>query len=1088
MKNIINGWLAKLEKPIPILFTACALAVMLLAYGYISRWYYASLLTEKKSQVEAILAPNGDNLNNALHRRFSLISGLNIYIQSFFESDNEFTPVDFDHFSRGLYASVSGTRRLLVAPRGVVSFEYPKNLPESSIGVDLIKQINPLTDDTIVRSITSKRAVISDPLKLDQASIIVTIFQAVFNKDGLWGLISFDYDLVQIMSESNMSMAQNDLTWGLLDENNSLIFGDPAISEKDPIEYRIALPEGYWYLRAAPRIGWEKSIQPEFHVFRSVIILIIGLLTILTYIVTSQQARLFRIVHIRTAALRDELNLRIKTEKRLQINEEKFRSVFNQMSDLAILYQLVSSNLPGSILEVNDTACNLLGFSRSEILRLNLLDLELSKKRVRLFQRSNDSSFTEQGFFETELLKKNGDILPVEIRVKYISMQDEKVGLIIARDITERKNSEKYLLRANRALKVLIEFNESLVRAESEMELLEVLCRILVNTGQYDLAWAGFIDEKTQNMATKVVEKSEKALHLSIPEDKIVSPLPALTDNSISLPLTIKNEIIGALGIVLSDSSSFSDEEINLLNKLADDTSYGVMTLRLRIEARQKTDQLRESEALYHGLARNIPNGVVMLFDKNLRHILADGLGLSEFHLTAEAVIGKPAKEIFPPEVSVLLNLQYQAALAGNSVTQEYSFNNSVYEMHCSPIRNNQGIVVMGLNLIQNITEHKSLQQTLKHQQEEEQMILDSIPALIFFKTIDKKITWVNKTFRDFIGLSQSSILNKFDYEIFSSPEYSYLAVGDDELFASKQPQLNIIEQVSLFDGFHWFKTDKIPIFSSDGSMDGLIGFSFDITNLKIAEQEINQLNLELENRVAKRTVELEEKNNELEAFSYSVSHDLKAPLRGISGYSQLLMENYASRLEGEGLEFLFTIQESVKRMDQMINDLLMYSRMERLTLNNRPLDIRELFQSVLSEYRDDISSRHILIQEYYSFSTIFTDGEGLSQVFRNLIGNAVKFTRDQSNPVIQIIASETRDSWQVSISDNGIGLDMTYQEKIFEIFQRLQDSDDFPGTGVGLAIVRKVVNRLGGTVRVESEKGKGATFIVEIMKTHNES
>ncbi|MHC1784312.1 MAG: PAS domain S-box protein [Anaerolineaceae bacterium] len=1073
---------------IPAIITACAHAVMLLVYSRTYNWYYSSLLTEKQSQVEAILAPNGNNLNNALHRRFSLISGMNAYIQSYLVSGKSLPPEEFDHFSRGLYAAMSGTRKILIAPRGIVAFEYPQNLSDSSLGLNLIKQVNPLTDNSIFRSITTKKTIIKTPEKLNQGGIIITANQAVFDENGLWGLISFEYDLIQIMSESNLTLAQSGLTWGLFDEENAFFFGDPTITEKDPIEYRIALPEGYWFLKAAPRKGWDQSIQQEFRVFLNVNFIIISLLTILVYVVVSQQTRLSRLVSLRTTALRDELNLRTTTEKRLQVNEEKFRSVFNQMSDLAFLYQLVASNLPGSILEVNDATCNLLGFSRTEILRLNLLDLELSKNRVRLFQRSNDVSLTEQGFFETELLKKNGETLPVEIRVKYFSMQDEKVGLIIARDITERKTAEKDLKRANRALKVLIEFNESLVREESETELLEVLCRILVNTGQYDLAWAGFIDENTQTLVTRVIEKSEKALHLSIPENKIISPLPTLTDNSISLPLTIKNEIVGALGIVLSDSSRFSDEEINLLNKLADDISYGVMMLRMRIEARRTTDQLRESEALYHGLARNIPNGVVMLFDKKLHHILADGLGLAEFGLTPEAVIGKPAKEIFPADICSLLNSQYEAALAGNSITQEFQINNFVYEMHCSPIRNNHGNVVMGLNLIQNITEHKILQQTIKHQQEEEQMILDSIPALIFFKTVDKKITWVNKTFQNNLGLPESYILNKFDYEIFSTPESNYLAVGDDELYATGQPQIDIIEQVPLLHGPRWFKTDKIPIINSDGGLDGLIGFSFDITDLKNAEQEISQLNLELENRVARRTAELEEKNNELEAFSYSVSHDLKAPLRGISGYSQLLMENYASSLDGEGMEFLFTIQESVKRMDQLISDLLSYSRMERRKLNNRQLDIRELFQSLLSEYRDVIRSRNIQIEEVYSFSTIFSDAEGLSQVFRNLIGNAVKFTREQSNPLIRIIAEETRDTWQISISDNGIGLDMTYQEKIFEIFQRLQNSDEFPGTGVGLAIVRKVVTRLGGTVRVESEKAKGATFIVEIMKGTNES
>jgi PAS domain S-box-containing protein len=1088
MRPDIKGWFRKNKKPIPLITTAAAVVILLVIYSQIGGWYYSFLLKEEKSKAEAILAPNGDNLNNALHRRFSLISGLNAYIQSYLAADNHFSADEFEHFSRSLYATISGTRKISVAPRGIISLEYPYSSSDSSIGLDLIRQSNPMTADPVLRTILTKKVIIDGPLKLDHARIFVTARQAVFDENGLWGLISFEYDLVQIMSESSLTLGQNQLSWGLFDEQMGFFFGDPSIADKDPVSYQISIPEGSWYLKAAPRNGWDRAIAADYAIFRNVSAAIILLLTTLVYVLSSQQTRLSNMVKVRTAALQDELRIRGIVEEQLQYNEDKFRSVFNQMSDMAILYHLIPGRLPGAILEVNDTACELLGFSREELQRLTLLDLELSENRVRLIQRTKESDPMGQGFFETEFLRRNGELLPVETRVKHFQMQDVEVGLIIARDITERITAEKNLSRANRALKVLIEFNESLVRAEREDELLEVLCNILVNNGQYDLAWAGFIDPETKHMLTRIIERSEKAVHLAIPEANILNSLPSVTDHSISLPLIIDEDIVGGLGIVLTGAGKFSNEEINLLNKLADDISYGVKTLRLRAETRLKTDKLRESEELYHQLARNIPNGMVMLFNRNKEHILADGLGLSEFGIFPNSIVGKTPDEIFSQDICELLNPLYDATLSGKTNNQEFKINDRAYEMHFSPIRTTNGKVEFGLNLIQDISEHKNLQIAIKHQQEEEQMILDSVPAFIFFKTLEGRVTWVNQPFRDDLSLPSSAILGKYDYEIFSFLDREYLSFGEVEIAATGQPQRNIIGSSINDNGPRWFKTDKIPRFNKDGVVDGIIGFTIDITAIKNAELEIQQLNIDLENRVAKRTAELEEKNRELETFSYSVSHDLKAPLRGISGYSQLLMENYSNNLDKEGMDFLFIIRDSVRRMEQLISDLLSYSRMERLALNNREINIQELIHFILAEYRDEIDERGVVVEMNFGFTHLFADGEGLVQVFRNLIGNAIKFTRDQTSALIQISGEETYSSWLISVKDNGIGIDMAHREKIFEIFQRLQTSEEFPGTGVGLAIVKKVVTRLGGKVWVESEKGKGATFIIEIMKGENGS
>lgn len=237
----------------------------------------------------------------------------------------------------------------------------------------------------------------------------------------------------------------------------------------------------------------------------------------------------------------------------------------------------------------------------------------------------------------------------------------------------------------------------------------------------------------------------------------------------------------------------------------------------------------------------------------------------------------------------------------------------------------------------------------------------------------------------------------------------------------------------------------------------------------------------ELERRVSERTAQLEAVNRELESFSYSVSHDLKAPLRGIDGYSRLLQEDKFDRLDDEGRQFVRNIRQGVAKMHQLIEDLLSYSRMERSSLQNVPLDLSDLVQAVISERSEELERAGTLLRAELPGISVLADREGLAMVIRNLLENALKFSRDASPPVIEIHVRTEANKAILSIRDNGIGFDMKFHDRIFDIFQRLQRSEDYPGTGVGLALVRKAIQRMGGRVWAESSPGEGATFYLEI-------
>ena len=240
-----------------------------------------------------------------------------------------------------------------------------------------------------------------------------------------------------------------------------------------------------------------------------------------------------------------------------------------------------------------------------------------------------------------------------------------------------------------------------------------------------------------------------------------------------------------------------------------------------------------------------------------------------------------------------------------------------------------------------------------------------------------------------------------------------------------------------------------------------------------------------LERIISERTSQLQAANKELETFTYSVSHDLKAPLRGIDGYSKLLADLYGNKLNEEAMHFIATIRSSTLQMNQLIEDLLQYSRLERSNMQIKPLKIRSVIDAILKMNEEEITSSQFRVSVEVPDVKLNVDNNGIQIALRNLIENAIKFTKKKTNPQIVIKLVEDREQWIISVADNGIGFDMKYKERIFEIFQRLQRAEDFPGTGIGLAMVAKSVQRMNGKVYADSIPGEGSTFYLEIPKSN---
>jgi PAS domain S-box-containing protein len=274
----------------------------------------------------------------------------------------------------------------------------------------------------------------------------------------------------------------------------------------------------------------------------------------------------------------------------------------------------------------------------------------------------------------------------------------------------------------------------------------------------------------------------------------------------------------------------------------------------------------------------------------------------------------------------------------------------------------------------------------------------------------------------------------------------------------------------------HYDEHTIAPVRSREGHITHYVSVMQDITERKRAEEQIHKLNDELEQRVLDRTTQLETANQELESFSYSVSHDLRAPLRHIDGFVSRLRNAAGASFDENNRRYLDVISKSAKHMGNLIDDLLVFSRMGRAEMRDLTVDLSELVKEIISDFADETRDRNI-VWKTGSLPVVHGDPAMLRQVMVNLASNAVKYTRTRERAEIEIGCSETPEEFIICVRDNGVGFDMEYVSKLFGVFQRLHRSEEFEGTGIGLANVRRIIHRHGGRTWAESKVNEGAAF-----------
>jgi PAS domain S-box-containing protein len=464
--------------------------------------------------------------------------------------------------------------------------------------------------------------------------------------------------------------------------------------------------------------------------------------------------------------------------------------------------------------------------------------------------------------------------------------------------------------------------------------------------------------------------------------------------------------------------------------------------------------------------------------------ISADGT-ITDVNVATEKVTGHRRDELIGTDFSDYFTDPAKARAGYLQVFREGSVTDYALEIrrtdgHITPVlynaavyRNESGSVIGVFAAARDVTERKQAEEKLKLANAYNRSLLEASLDPLVTISADGTITDVNIATEKVTGRRRDELIGTDFSDYFTDPAKA--RAGYQQVFREGSVTDYALE-IRRTDGHITPVLYNAAVYRDDsGSVIGVFAAARDITERKKAEEEINKLNRELEARVVERTTELENSNKELEAFAYSVSHDLRSPLRSIEGFSLALLEDYAGTLDDTAKSYLNRVRNATIKMGQLIDDLLKLSRVTRREMNRERVDL----SAMASTIADNLKKQHPGQPAEFIIAnglTSYCDGRLLTVALENLFANAWKFSEKSPGIVIEFGTTEKNEGRTFFVKDNGVGFDMTYAGKLFNPFQRLHRTEEFPGTGIGLATVKRIVTRHGGRVWIESEMNKGTT------------
>jgi PAS domain S-box-containing protein len=490
----------------------------------------------------------------------------------------------------------------------------------------------------------------------------------------------------------------------------------------------------------------------------------------------------------------------------------------------------------------------------------------------------------------------------------------------------------------------------------------------------------------------------------------------------------------------------------------------------------------QESAAKYRGLLEAAPDAMVVV-DGAGEIVLLNAQAERQFGYRRDELVGQQVKVIIPEGFAERLIADDLRSTA-DALLQQIGMGIELFgrredgtefpiEIMLSPLESAEGILITAA--IRDISARKAAEEALRVALGNFQDLVDADIVGVFFARQDGRVFYANDYFLDLLGYTREELEHgEVDWRAMTPPEWLQLTDRALDELREQGSSKPFEKEYMRRDG------SRVPVFLADTRLAGpganIAAFVLDISERKRGEDELLALNAELEGRVKTRTAALEAANREMEAFSYSVSHDLRAPLRSIDAFSQILLREHAAGLDPEARRVLDIVVRNAQHMGQLIDDLLTLSRVGRKNLDRTPVDMEPLARSVVEELQAAQPGRTVEF-DIGPLASAFGDAGLLRQVWVNLFDNAVKFTGPVQLAKVEVRCEPGPRECRFTVRDNGVGFDPRYSDKLFQPFQRLHQTSEFEGTGIGLAIVARIVRRLGGEVWADGAPGEGATF-----------
>jgi len=753
------------------------------------------------------------------------------------------------------------------------------------------------------------------------------------------------------------------------------------------------------------------------------------------------------------SALRGE-----REHEALRESEERYRQLFEAESDAVFLID----NETGSILEANSAASAMYGYSRDELLARTNEDLSAEPEKTQAVTLGTPVVADRVITIPLRIhRRKDGSTFPVEITGRFFTHQGRAVHVAAISDISGRKLTEEALRLSED------KFSTAFHSSPDAILITRVSDGLVTDVNDGFVRLSGFTRDEA-------VGSSTIALGLWTDphgRERMISALR--TDGSVSdLEFDFRVKSGDELRCLVAGADIEVDGEPHILVVVRDVT-----------EQRRAEAAVRQSEALLRGILDNLQDAYVRTGpDGRFIMVSPSAARLYGFD-SADEMIGLPAESLYADRADreAMFEQLRERGHVVDYVGRGLKTDGSTFwvSLNAQFLRDDEGEAAGTEGFIRDITERKQTEQALRQSEGVLRGLFDNMPsgAAIYevrgdgSRGSDYIIKDFNATSLRIEGKTKDEVVGKSLLDLRPTiEEYGLIPVlqrvwqsGEPALFPST---LYIDERYA-----NWYENRVFRLPSGE-----IVAIYDDITKRKQAEEEIGRLNAELEQRVLERTAELEAANSELESFAYSVSHDLRAPLRALDGFSQILLDDYGARLDDEGRSYLERIRAADQRMGALIDALLELSRLNRGELSRERLDISKMARDVAAELAEAEPGRAVELAIADDLEA-HADRRLVQALLANLLGNAWKFTARHETARIEVGVDDADGERAFYVRDDGAGFDMAYADKLFGAFQRLHSPGEFEGLGIGLATVQRIVRRHGGRVWAESEVEKGATF-----------